>query len=396
MTEARFRWDSRAALFVQGRRLGDGEPAPGLGADLWALRRAIADGHEFAVGADGVQVVSDTSAAPGFFRTSSGGSTGRAKSIRRAQASWIRSFDINRAHLGLKASDASAVLSQPAHSLGLYGVIEAAHIGADIHVLAGISPKRQAALINENTVTVLYATPTQLGQLARAGLPMPGLRHILCGGGRMPAGLAARIATLCPAATLIEFYGAAETSFVAWGAGDRPEGSVGKAYPGVEIRIDASAGGPGEIWVKSPYLFDSYAQSASAETRWRDGYLSVGEIGRLDRDGHLFITGRLGRRVTIADQSVSPEDIETLLLDQPGIGACAVLPVADARRGLVLIAVLSDAISDAATEQLLQLCRAKVGPLAAPRRVLVMPDFPLLASGKPDLVAIAKWLEGRA
>ena len=107
----------------------------------------------------------------------------------------------------------------------------------------------------------------------------------------------------------------------------------------------------------------------------------------LDAQGFLHVAGRRNRMVTIADQNVFPEDIETLLLAQPGVDHAAVLPRPDTRRGTTLVALIA---GSADPDALLQLCRTRFGPLAAPRRIATLADFPLLASGKPDLIALAR------
>nr|WP_235952921.1 AMP-binding protein [Salipiger sp. PrR002] len=348
-------------------------------------------GAGFTIGAEGLSALPHS--ARGILQSRSSGTTGAAKTIRRTHASWIASFRVNAGELGLSPSDTYAVLGAPQHSLALYAIAEAAWLGADLLCLSDLRPARQAAALREAGASLLYATPTQLRLLCEAGVPLPSLRHILCGGGRMPEGLRARLATLCPQAEAREFYGAAETSFIGWGDASTPVGAVGRAYPGVEIRIDAPEGEYGEIWVRSPYLFEGYTEGASTDTRWDEGFLTVGEMGRLDAEGQLTVAGRRSRMVTIADQNVFPEDIEALLLCDPTIGHCAVVPRPDPRRGVHLVAVISGLCDAQSGARLLARCRESFGALAAPRRVIGMADFPLTVSGKPDLREIARRLE---
>ncbi len=391
MSTALFRWPTEARLYVHGQQVGEGEDSDRAGAqDLVVLRAAIRSGRAFSVGPCGVSLLSKE--RTGYFHSRSGGTTGAAKTIRRSHASWIASFEVNRNHLSLGSEDRYAVLGVPAHSLALYALVEGAHLGADLHSFAGQRPRQQAQGVKAAQATILYATPTQLRLLCETGAELPCLRHVLCGGGRLTPELWLRIAALCPKADLREFYGAAETSFVAWGDGSGPEGSVGRAYPGVEIRIDAKEGAIGEIWVRSPYLFDGYAEGDSAETRERDGFVTVGELGQLDKEGHLTVAGRRNRMVTIADQNVFPEDIEAFLLSDPAVTHCAVVPRSDPRRGTHLVAVIDGPAEAELCDALLVRCRRAFGPLAAPRRLQVLDEFPLTLSGKPDLAAIARLL----
>ncbi|MDS9470072.1 AMP-binding protein [Paracoccus sp. MBLB3053] len=387
MSEAVFQWSPNARLNVAGRWLDEGDDAvTALERDLADLRSAIRSGQEFTIGPTGIQIV--VPGKRGYFRSLSSGTTGAAKSIRRSHTSWIASFEVNRAFLGLGPSDRYGMLGMPAHSLTLYAISEAAHLGANLHCLGGLRPRRQAQLLADAAVTVLYATPTQLRLICETQVLLPDLRHILCGGGRLPPGLRARIAALCPHAVMREFYGAAETSFIAWGDGSGPENAVGRAYPGVELRI----GSKGEIWVRSPYLFDGYAEGDSPDTKWSDGYVTVGEMGALDADGFLTVSGRQNRMVTIADQNVFPEDIESLLLSDPAITHCAVIPRPDPSRLVSLVAVIAGRSDPELRDQMLGVCREAFGPLAAPRQVIELADFPVTPSGKPDLREIARRL----
>lgn len=355
------------------------------------LRAALGQGASLGVGPDGIAPV--PGGGRGLLLTRSSGTTGAAKTIRRSHRSWIASFEVNADALGITPRDSYGILGGPAQSLALYAMVEAAHLGADLHCLGGLRPGRQAALLETGGASVLYATPTQLRLLCEAGRPLPRLRHILCGGGRMPEGLRARAARIFPNAALREFYGAAETSFIAWGCDASQDLANLRAYPGVQIRIDAEPDGFGEIWVRSPYLFDGYAEGSSPDTRWQDGFVTVGEIGRM-KAGVLTVAGRRSRMVTIADTNVFPEDIEALLLGDPAVDHCAVIARPDPRRGVHLVAAISG-VCDAALERRLRgLCRDAVGALAAPRRVVGLGPFPLTGSGKPDLRAIARKLDG--
>ena len=280
-----------------------------------------------------------------------------------------------------------AVLGRLTQSLALYGALEGMHLGAEVHLLDDLRPDRQGRALADREVALVYLTPAQARLLVEAARALPALRHVLIGGSKLDAGLRAGLRQLAPGAQVHEFYGAAEASFITLAGPDSPEGSVGRAYPGVEIRVDEA----GAIWVKSPYLFEGYAGDDPGGACWWDGFLSVGEMGAL-RDGQLFLSGRAGRMVTVADQNVFPEEIEALLLSCPGVRQAAVVPVSDALRGVHLVAVLQgDAVQEGA---ILRVVRARLGGLKAPKRLIWRQDWPILASGKTDLRAIAAGVAG--
>ena len=318
------------------------------------------------------------------FETLTSGSSGKPRLIRRTMQSWIHSFAVNAALFGIGPGTRVAVLGAMEQSLSLYGAVEALHLGADLYSLCSLRPDRQWRALSDGNIEVLYATPAQLRLIVEAGRGgLPALRVIVVGGSKVDAALRAGLLAMAPGADLREFYGTAESSFISLACSEDPPGSVGRAYPGVEIRLK----GPlGEVWVRSPYLFLAYAGDDPGSARWEDGWLSVGEMGRMDT-GLLFLSGRAGRMVTVADQNVFPEEIEDFLMGLPGVRRCAVLPKPDPLRGVHLVAVVEG--QRAAQDSLQAALRAHLGPLKCPKSFLWLEEWPILASGKTDLVALA-------
>ena len=375
----RFRWHPAARLFAGGEVM----PAPGD-------RTVVADGAvglaqviglpAFRVGA--VDVPAPVADDLPVFETLTSGSTGQPRRILRTQASWIASFAVN-AGFGIGPGARVAVLGRLVHSLALYGAVEGLYLGAEVHLLDGLRPDRQRKALSDLGISHLYATPAQLRLLTEGAGICPDLRLVLVGGSKLDPRLRAAVAAMAPGAELREFYGAAEASFITLADGNTPEASVGKPYPGVEIAVES-----GEVWVRSPYLFLRYGEGEGS-ARWRDGWLSVGEMGRLE-DGFLFLHGRAGRMVTVADQNVFPEAIEALIEARPGIARAAVLPVPDERRGMVLVAMVQGDPGQEA--ELIAWLRAELGPLKAPKALIWHQDWPVLPSGKTDLRALAERL----
>ena len=330
-------------------------------------------------------------AGRGEFETLTSGSSGTPRHIRRSFASWAASFAVNAGLFGIGPGLRVAVLGRLVHSLALYGAVEGVALGAEVHLLDDLRPDRQRAALAARAVQLLYATPAQLRLMVEAGGPVLPLARVLVGGSKLDPALRAALAEMAPDAVVQEFYGAAESSFITLAGPDCPEASVGRPYPGVEIAIEA-----GEIWVKSPYLFAGYAGAdvGGADvgaTTWRDGWLSVGERGWM-QDGFLYLQGRAGRMVTVADQNVFPEEIETFLLGLPGVRRAAVLPRPDGLRGVHLVAIIA---GEAEAGLVLSAARAAFGPLKAPKAIHRIEDWPMLASGKTDLAALERGLGWR-
>lgn len=354
-----------------------------------ALALALASpGRAFRIGGAGDPGDPVQAEGEGQFETLTSGSSGSPRRISRSMASWTASFAVNARLFGIGPGQRVAVLGQLVHSLALYGAVEAVHLGAELHLLDRLRPDRQRTALSARRIDVLYATPTQLRLLAEAGgAPLPGLRLILSGGAKLDAGLRAALAAFTPARVL-EFYGAAEASFITLARPGDPPASVGRAYPGVEIALrEVDAAGRGEIWQRSPYLFLGYAGADPGSARREGDWLTVGEIGWM-ADSCLHLAGRAGRMVTVADQNVFPEEIEGFLATLPGVRRVAVVPRADSLRGAVLLAVIEG--DPGAEAMILAAARARLGPLQAPRAVIWRSDWPLLPSGKTDLARLTR------
>ena len=381
-----FRWHRAARLFGgQGREqrpvrqvLPILTDRPGTVALACAMAAAA---RGFRIGGSGAAPVPYT--VP-VFETLTGGSTGKPRRIRRTQASWIASFNVNAELFGIGPDASVAVLGRLVHSLSLYGAVEGLHLGAAVHLLDDLRPDRQMRALGDRQITHLFATPAQL-RLLLDGRPVvtTRLRHVLVGGSKLDEGLRTRLGAFAPNADIHEFYGAAETSFITLTDATTPDGSVGQPYPGVEIDIRA-----GEVWVRSPYLFEGYA-SDPGSAHWDGEWLSVGEMGYW-QVASLVLSGRAGRMVTVADQNVFPEEIEAFLMAQPGVSHATVMARPDPLRGCVIDAVVCG--DPGCAPAILAACRSALGPLKSPKALFWRQDWPMTAAGKTDLAAIERGL----
>lgn len=347
------------------------------------------------------QIVED--GEPGTFRYQSSGSAERPKTIERTAASWIESFLVaaERWHRG--SEEIVAVAGRLGHSLSLYGALEALCLGAQLHLLGGMRPDRAFGRISEARITLLYATPTQVRLMAHAAPSLAAARSVrlvLVGGARLDTPTRQMAAGMFPNARIAEFYGSSETSFVAIADDKTPAGSVGRAFPGVSVELRdpggavVPAGTVGEIWASSPYLFRGYVGAVSSDTRWSGSFLSVGDEGWLDAEGYLYVRGRKGRVVTVADQNVVLDDVEAVVMRQPGVAEAAVVPLPEGRRGHRLVAFVRPAGAGCCQGSIRAACRGTLGPASAPKEVVTIEALPLLPSGKTDYGALLRRLKG--
>ena len=136
--------------------------------------------------------------------------------------------------------------------------------------------------------------------------------------------------------TIIQGYGLTETSGAATATfeDDNRVGSVGKAMAGTEIKInEPDKDGVGEVLIRGGVVFKGYYknEAATAEAFTEDGWFRSGDLGKLDKDGHLYIVGR-GKDVIVlpSGKNVHPEDLEVHYLKAPEVEELAIIGVADA------------------------------------------------------------------
>jgi len=193
---------------------------------------------------------------------------------------------------------------------------------------------------------------------------------------------------------LSEGYGLTETSPVVSivPMGDRRRGSAGKPLPRVEIKIidDADNEVPpdaeGEICVAGPNVMVGYHNlpEETAKVMMDDGYFRTGDLGRLDAEGFLYVSGRKKDLIISAGENISPREIEEVLLLHAGVADAAVVGVPDKMRGEVVKAfvVLKEEATGVDEESIRGFCAKRLAPFKVPRYVEFATELPRGFTGK--------------
>ena len=335
---------------------------------------------------------------------STSGTTGQAKRYRRSQASWISSFEMDQQTFGITADDVIVAPGALSHSLFSYALCQGLYRGATVIVSERFRPNQVLQQIVRYCATILYGVPTQLKLIVQTAdqyseLPITGLataRWVLSSGARWFAEVTPALAKLFPSAKIAEFYGASELSFVSAavrvGDSTAPAGSVGKPMPGVLVEIEKD-----RIWVHSSGLFEGYLSDSPPDFHERVDaqgrrWMSIGDLGRLDKDGYLYLSGREARKVIVSGKNLYPEEVEQALLSYPAIAQAAVVGLPDALRGERLVAVvMASSLLDKADA--ISHLRTVLEDFKVPRSFFLAQDWPMTASGKTDIQAIQAGLD---
>ena len=162
-----------------------------------------------------------------------------------------------------------------------------------------------------------------------------------------------------------------------------PAGSSGKAMPCWEIKIfnendnELPPDQEGEIVIRGPVMTGFYNKPEATAKIIRNGWLHTGDIGKLDKDGFLYITGRKRRMLILKGQNIFPADIEEVLGAHPKIAEVKVLGVSDIVRGETVKALVRLKPGETATEQEIRhYCQGRMADYKLPREIQFVAVMP--------------------
>ena len=312
--------------------------------------------HKYAMKLPGIGEPPDISAEPnGHDRPAAAvalftsGTTGPSKAVLLSAAS-LTSNAAQTADAHRITGDSVLLNHLPKfHHMHLTAAVSA---GATLVLWPAPEPASAIAAANRFRATHLYDIPARLAALAEHPgldrLELTTCRMIASGGTALPAPAARRLAAHFRI-PVIQGYGLAEAGPLTHS--ERPDaprpGSVGPVLAGTECRIvDLAAGTPvpagalGEVQVRGPQVMTGYLNGPEHPID-ADGWLSTGDIGRVDADGYLFLVDRIKDVFKCDHELVSPGELERRLAEQPGVRESVVLDVPDKVRGAVPVALVA-------------------------------------------------------
>jgi malonyl-CoA/methylmalonyl-CoA synthetase len=181
---------------------------------------------------------------------------------------------------------------------------------------------------------------------------------------------------------ILERYGMSEAVIITSNPleGDRIAGSVGFPLPGVEVRIGAGED-TGVIQIRGPSVFSAYWRmpEKTAEEFTYDGFFITGDVGRIDPDGRVWISGRAKDLIISGGYNVYPKEVELVLDELPDITESAVIGVPHRDFGEAVVAVCTGKGAEA---DVIAAARRQLAAYKTPKRVLFVPDLPRNAMGK--------------
>ena len=325
----------------------------------------------------------------------SSGTTGKAKGIILSHYAINRNAELITEYMDLSNEDCIYIVKTLAHSSTLVGELL---IGLKNRIRILISPticnpRDTLKQINEYGVTIICVNPTILNLYCvvacRNNIVLNSLKIIYTSGAIADVMLIKKTENIFPNVKILNVYGLSEAGPRV--SAQKPRdvnviGSVGKTLNNVDIKIISSNGAvlkpmeKGHIHIKTPCLFNGYVTFKEIRKSLYEGWFNTGDVGFLDKEGNLFITGRSDNMVTIGSHNIYPEEIESALMQIGKLKDCIVIFFKeDIHENKMFCYYVAD--SDISVE-LLEYCIENLASYEVPSEFIRLEKIPLTDNGK--------------
>jgi long-chain acyl-CoA synthetase len=285
---------------------------------------------------------------------------------------------------GFQDGDVNLVLSPLYHSAPLRFAMGTVLAGGRVVIPGPFSPGAVSDAIRTERPTSMFCVPTHLQRLFahwdEEGWPdLSCFRLVAHAGAPCPPETKRRLIEAFPDGSTWEFYGSTEGQFTAcpseeWQA--RP-GTVGRARPGRTLSVDEA----GVIWCAVPEhaRFSYYGDPEKTAAAWRGDSFTVGDVGRLDDAGYLYLEGRREDLIISGGVNVYPLEVEQILGEHPAVTDIAVYAVDDPEWGQRVCAAVVGNVSE---DELTAYAREHLAPPKRPKTWVFVDELPRTLTGK--------------
>jgi acyl-CoA synthetase (AMP-forming)/AMP-acid ligase II len=367
-------------------------------------RAGMADFEEFVAGGDGGQLPFAARPDDIACLLFTSGTTGASKCCILGQRELRRVAFAMNVEMRSGSSD-RGLINMPMFHFGAMAIIGGLHArGGTVVLQQQFDAAEAVRLISDERITLVHLAPVMLRALldevtdARA---FESLRTVIYAAAPMTVSTLKRALSLLPLAGFLNLYG--QTEAIVSGLPrelhdvNGPDAadvlrSVGYPFPGVGVRIvgdddrDVPIGEAGEIVVRSDSLFRGYWDDPAATlATLRDGWCHTGDIGRVDHRGLLHLVDRKKDIIITGGENVYSPEVEEILGGLDGVAACAVVGAPDEKWGEAVCAVVVPTPGASLTLEAVQdFVRFSLAGYKVPRRLVLVAELPVLASGKVD------------
>ncbi|MEJ8281263.1 AMP-binding protein [Pseudonocardia spirodelae] len=323
------------------------------------------------------------------------GTTGTPKGAKRPHPSTLAPAASILSAIPLRAAEPVHIAAPLFHTWGNAGLLLASLHGATVVLRRRFTPEGFLDAVRERRATTVFAVPVMLQRVLESGAQgwgegTDGPRIVAVSGSALPGGQALEFMDRF-GDCLYNLYGSTEVSWVSIAGPqdlrDAP-GTAGRAPAGTTLLIlgeDDEPAGPGvegRVFVGNDLPFEGYT-GGEAGLEERDGLLGTGDVGHLDEQGRLFLTGRADDMIVSGGENVHPGPVEDLVSGMDGVREVCVLGVDDDDYGQRLAAwVVLEPGADVSADAVRERVKSDLARFAVPRDVHFLDELPRNQTGK--------------
>jgi len=328
------------------------------------------------------------------------GTTGRPKGALQTHAGSLHADRCAMDAIGFSEMDRFLAMMPFFHQAGLIRPRANLMAGGETIVLGRMTPSEVSDALRQHEVSVtMIASGLQIAAIAEAAAESPNdfkaLRLLIAGGG-LGTDRMGKMQQVCALldCDYMGVYGQTEaTGPVTASRGpecfDRPD-SCGTALPGFEIAVwneDGSVLAPherGEVMVRGVATASYWRNDAANTALYTDSWLHTGDLGYSDKDGFLYLAGRIKELIKTGAENVYPREVEEVLSQHQSINDVVVFGMPDEAWGeAVAAAVILEAGTHLDLGELKSFCRGKIGGYKTPKYLYIVEEIPRNETGKP-------------
>jgi acyl-CoA synthetase (AMP-forming)/AMP-acid ligase II len=340
------------------------------------------------------------------------GTTGRPKGVPLRHNAFVTYVLENVEPASPEVEERNLLTVPLYHVAGIQAMLAAIYGGRTLVLMRQFEVKEWMGTIERERATRAMLVPTMLKRVIDdpdfSKHDLSSLKVITYGAAPMPFEVIHKAIRVMPWARFINAFGQTETASTITTLGPedhilegseaektkklkRLTSSIGKPLPDVEIKIVDEEGkalppsGLGEILARGPRVMAGYwkDEEKTSQVMTPDGWLRTGDMGWMDEDGYIYLSGRSDDMIIRGGENISPEEVEEVLHSYPKVEEAAVIGVPDVEWGQETRAVVVLKEGESATpEEIMEYCRTRLAGFKRPRSVVFIDGLPRNPMGK--------------
>lgn len=330
------------------------------------------------------------------------GTTGFPKGVMLSHRNIVNNAQLVGDYIHLSEKDRLCIPVPFFHCFGcVMGTLSSVIHATTMVILEQFDPKKVLKAVQDEKCTALYGVPTmfiaELNDPDFAQFDLSSLRTGIMAGSICPMEVMKKVIHDMGASEITIAYGQTESSPVITqtktdDAIEKRVSSVGKAHPGVEVKIidpvtgeESPTGVPGELCTRGYLVMKGYYKNEEATNNAIDthGWLHTGDIAVMDEEGYIDITGRIKDMVIRGGENIYPKEIEEFLYQHPGVQDVQVIGIPDPKYGEELMAWIICKEGVTLTEaDIRDFAKGNIAHHKIPRYIEFTDAYPMTASGK--------------